>query len=97
MIMNKKVTLEDIDKLNYAQINRISDKLGETQFNPNDYFDSEDDDEVFNKYRQPQNHPDHYEFTKAQKAEELERLETEPISNNNMVIQKDNFSYKSNL
>ena len=97
MIMNKKVTLEDIDKLNYAQINRISDKLGETQFNPNDYFDSEDDDEVFNKYRQPQNHPDHDEFTKAQKAGELERLETEPISNNNMVIQKDNFSYKSNV
>ena len=49
--MNKKVTLEDIDKLNYAQINRVSQKFGETQFNPNDYFDSEDDDEVFNKFR----------------------------------------------
>ena len=50
-LSNKKVTHEDIDKLNYEQNNKVCDKLGETQLNPHDYFDSESDDEVLRAIR----------------------------------------------
>jgi hypothetical protein len=41
--MKKAMTFEDIEKLNYKQINMVSNKYGEDEFNPNDIFDMNDD------------------------------------------------------
>ena len=34
LIVNKQMTFEDIEKLNYQQINMVSSKFGEEEFNP---------------------------------------------------------------
>lgn len=82
MIVNKQVTHEDIDRLNYEQINKICDKLGETQFNPNEYFDSESDDEVLRRFKKDTPYKDDDDQSSDDK---------------NMVIQKDNYSISSKV
>jgi len=34
MMMNKQMTFDDIEKLNYRQINEVSNKFGEDEFDP---------------------------------------------------------------
>jgi hypothetical protein len=61
--MKKHMTFEDIEKLNYQQINMVSNKYGEDEFNPHDIFDMNDDpsesdqDEVLRRFRSPNHHP----------------------------------------
>ena len=43
MIMNKKMTFDDIEKLNYRQINEVSTKFGEDEFDPTEILDLKDD------------------------------------------------------
>jgi len=51
------VTFGDIEKLNYQQINQVSHKYGEDEFNPNDLLDFQDDgsensdDEILNRFK----------------------------------------------
>ena len=59
IMINKAMTFEDIEKLNYQQINMVSNKYGEDEFNPNDILDLNEDlsesdqDEILKKYRVP--------------------------------------------
>ena len=63
IMMKKAMTFEDIEKLNYKQINMVSNKYGEDEFNPNDILDMNDDvsesdqDEILRKYKAPSQHP----------------------------------------
>jgi hypothetical protein len=55
LLTNNVVNFQDIQKLNYKQINKVSDKFGEETFNPNDIldlnnYDSESEEEVLKKY-----------------------------------------------
>ncbi len=40
MIVNKPMTFDDIEKLNYKQFNQVSNKYGEDEFNPADIFEA---------------------------------------------------------
>ena len=57
MIVNKPMTFDDIEKLNYKQFNQVSNKYGEDEFNPADIFDARADgseseqDEILKKFR----------------------------------------------
>lgn len=52
LLKNKNLTFEDIDKLDYKQLNR---GVKEDQFKPSDYLDVNDtndsDDEILRKFR----------------------------------------------
>ena len=62
MIHKNAFTFEDIEKLNYQQINMVSNKYGEDEFNPNEFFGHDDDvsesdqDEILRRYK-PRHHP----------------------------------------
>lgn len=62
-MLKKAMTFGDIEKLNYQQINMVSNKYGEDEFNPHDILDLNEDvsesdqDEILRKYRAPSHHP----------------------------------------
>ena len=57
LITNKAVTFGDIEKLSYLQINQVSNKYGEDEFNPHDLLGAQDDgsdnsdDEILNRFK----------------------------------------------
>lgn len=58
----KAMTFEDIEKLNYQQINLVSKQYGEDEFNPNEFFGQDDEvsesdqDEILKRYKPPVRH-----------------------------------------
>jgi hypothetical protein len=43
MMLKNAFTFDDIEKLNYQQINMVSNKYGEDEFNPNEFFGQDDE------------------------------------------------------
>ena len=62
MMLKNTFTFDDIEKLNYQQINMVSNKYGEDEFNPNEFFGQDDEvsesdqDEILRRYK-PLHHP----------------------------------------
>ena len=62
MMLKNAFTFDDIEKLNYQQINMVSNKYGEDEFNPNEFFGQDDEvsesdqDEILRRYK-PNHHP----------------------------------------
>ena len=61
-MLKNAFTFEDIEKLNYKQINMVSNKYGEDEFNPNEFFGQDDEvsesdqDEILRRYKVPASH-----------------------------------------
>lgn len=58
IVLKPAFTFDDLDKLDYAEINAISNKYGEAGFNPKDLLDfnedgseGSDEDEILKRYR----------------------------------------------
>jgi len=57
MMLKNAFTFDDIEKLNYQQINMVSNKYGEDEFNPNEFFGQDDEvsesdqDEILRRYK----------------------------------------------
>ena len=43
MMLKNAFTFDDIEKLNYQQINMVSNKYGEDEFNTNEFFGQDDE------------------------------------------------------
>lgn len=54
LLTNKKLNFQDLQKLNYKQINKVSQKLKEDTFNPKDILDmiadTESEEEILQKF-----------------------------------------------